>query len=408
MNPAPPEIPLPAQRLRSGELAALAQQLTQSAQSLREQAADHRQRWNQVAVGTGGAGFATGFARLDRLQLPVPAVAAQMLQVGLVLQQTAELLRPWEDMAARLLPVLEFLGEYSPAVALLLRQISAAGELIDFMCAQEIAALCTGLAPAPERDLADFDGLAATAIHELQLSQAPVEVRELAEQHPDLMLLEVAPGTLVAAIGDIDSADSVTTVAAGVGSNDPTRWHTQVERTRAVAQATGGSAVMWLGYQAPDSLPAAISTGPATQAGSRLRDFQAELTLRNPEQHRVVIGYSYGSVVVGEAAARNGPGLAADDVVLVGSPGVGARRAEDLQLSGTDPGVHAVTGTRDPIGLAAGAMTGVHGVDPTSPLFGAKVWDSDSDHSDYWHDPGFLAQLRTLTAPAQPVEPGGQ
>ncbi|MCX9191818.1 hypothetical protein C3Y87_10405 [Carbonactinospora thermoautotrophica] len=48
-------------------------------------------------------------------------------------------------------------------------------------------------------------------------------------------------------------------------------------------------------------------------------------------RHVTVIGHSYGSTVVGEAAKRPG-GLAADDLVVVGSSGMRVDNIDQLQI----------------------------------------------------------------------------
>lgn len=389
-------VPLPG---AAAELTAV--ELEQLSAELQRDSIDRETQWTQLERDATGAAFREGFARLLALHSPLPLAAAEIGQVSGVLAQVAELLSPWEDMARRVLPLLEWAGDYSLVATAILRQVRAAGDLLDFVCAREIEALCTDTVAPPARTLADFDGLPAAAVHELQLATAPATVRELATANPDLTLLEVGEGHLVAAIGDIDTADSVTTVVSGVGSSEQERWPGKIQRIRTIAQATGGAGVLWLGYRAPDNVVSGIAADPAERGGRDLREFQEALAERDPRQHRTVIGHSYGSVVLGAAASpSDGPGLAADTAVLLGSPGVGVSRASQLQLVGgpdnTEPRVIAVTGSQDPIGLTATALNGVHGVDPAWPGFGAEVWPSDSDHTGYWEDPAFLRRLGGL------------
>lgn len=395
----------------STELQHSARVLNQGAQQLQTAATERKSEWSTLAAGTRGEGFHNGFTLLNHHQHPIPISATQIHSVSDLLGEIAQLLIPWEELLARLLPLMEALGEYHPTVALWLRHVSHAAALLDFICAREITARAGAHSPAPLHSFADFEGLAAAAIHEHQLPQLPPELARLADEHPDLQILEFSGDGFVAALGDIDTADAVVTIAAGTGSADPAGWSTQVQRARNIAQSSGAATVLWLGHPAPADVPAAMSRIPARLAGPELRDFQAELARRNPGQRRVVLGYSYGSVVLGEAAHPAGPGLATDEVVLVGSPGIGLSRAEHLKLVSPDPGakaateadstrprVHSVTGSADPIGLSATAFGGVHGVDPTSRLFGAQVWDSAADHSGYWNEEEFLRQLSTLTA----------
>ncbi|HEY2763441.1 MAG TPA: alpha/beta hydrolase [Pseudonocardiaceae bacterium] len=53
-------------------------------------------------------------------------------------------------------------------------------------------------------------------------------------------------------------------------------------------------------------------------------------THQGPPSHNTVLGHSYGSTVVGYAARDHR--IVADDVIFVGSPGVGVEHATDLHL----------------------------------------------------------------------------
>jgi pimeloyl-ACP methyl ester carboxylesterase len=131
-----------------------------------------------------------------------------------------------------------------------------------------------------------------------------------------------------------------------------------------------------------------------------------------PPAQQTVLGHSYGSLVVGVAAAR--PGLAADSVVFVGSPGVGVDSVSQLHAP---PGqVWSTTSRTDVIQYVALAPGGVaadvaraaalpvvgplaafglpeddlwFGRNPSDQDFGARVFGSqhDAGHLGYW-DPG--------------------
>lgn len=373
-------------RLRSAELTAVAQSLQTAAAELNQAHESQLRAWERTAALSTATSLAAGFDLLRRHRQPVADTAGRVQAVSDTLHRTAELLRPVEG----LLDVVEALSDRSPTVTLILRQLAAYAELIDFMCAREIELLCTPVTPEPLHRLGDFGDLPAGAVHEYNLIHAPPEVHALLAAHPDLTLLEVGEGSLVAAFGDIDTAPALTTVVAGVGSSDPEQWSTQLHRAHTLHTATGAATVLWLGYTAPASIPAAASAAAAERAAVELRTFHTTLRERNPAQRQVVLGYSYGSTVLGHAAA--GRRLTADALVLVGSPGAGVYRAGQL---GDE--VYAVTGDADPIGLAATRYHGIHGVDPTSSTFGATVWESGSDHSGYWSDPEFLARMREVT-----------
>ena len=173
---------------------------------------------------------------------------------------------------------------------------------------------------------------------------------------PRRLLLSVDPGgRAVVAEGDPDRAGRVVTFVPGTGSSAATLGETGGRGRRVCAaagppaagvdseagadsragvdpgagvdsRAVGGCVpVTWQGYDAPQSLvEAGISTDRATAHAGDLRALQEGLdavdALDGTDAPDAVIGYSYGSVVVG-AAAADPRGLATDRMVHVGSPG---------------------------------------------------------------------------------------
>ncbi len=367
--------------------------LHHAAESMLQRQRDRYRLWNRLAEHVSALAFTAGFTALRNAAAPVARTAESMSGVAEVLRETAVVTGDLEGYLA----IMEDIADYSPSMTLMLEKLAGLALLLDFMCAREIEALCTGTSVGPVRRLQEFGDLPSEAVHQYNLMNAPPEIARIAVDNPDLRLLEVGGGNFVASIGDIDTSAAVATIVPGVGSSDPAGWHTQIDRARTVAQSTGAATVLWMGYNAPRSIPHALSGSPAGSAGADLREFHAGLARRNPDQRRVSIGYSYGSTVVG-AASTGGHGLDSDAVVLVGSPGAGVLRAADMNLNSAEPRVYAVTGRADPIGFAATAFGGIHGVDPTTAPFGARVWDSGVGHSDYWNDPGFLANLRGVVA----------
>jgi pimeloyl-ACP methyl ester carboxylesterase len=103
-------------------------------------------------------------------------------------------------------------------------------------------------------------------------------------------------------------------------------------RASELAPESATSTVMWLGYDAPDFVQEAASRSRATAGATGLRQFTEGLRVTHlgPPAHQTVLGHSYGSLVVGSAAAQ--PGLATDEVVFVGSPGVGVDSAAELAV----------------------------------------------------------------------------
>lgn len=359
--------------------------LRAAAAGLRAAAADARatgRDWaaeeSALAVDVAG-GPAAGVARLAETSPPWAETAAQMTAVASALDVSASLherLIGWEGPLAGL--------------------ADAFGAVLDRRCAEEVTALCAPPAAPPGRRLGDLDDLSPDAVHELQLTENP-ELAPLFDGS-GARLLEAGPDGIVAVVGDLDDADTTLTFVAGVGSSKPESWPGYLSRARELNQATGAATVMWLGYRAPSTLTGAVAREPAVNGAADLRTFQASLTARNPGQRRVVLGHSYGSVVAARAARDDRAPLEADDLVLVGSPGVDAENAGELSLAGAG-GVHAITSASDPIGLTVDARDGVHGRDPTSPGFGARAWHTGRgvDHGGYWADPVTLAALAAIT-----------
>ncbi len=237
-----------------------------------------------------------------------------------------------------------------------------------------------------------------------------------------LRLDPAGEGRAVVALGDPDRAANVLTQVPGMTADLASYGGELARAERIAARATGlapeaaTSAVMWLGYDAPDFLHEAASRHQATAGATGLHRFQDGLraTRLGPPAHQTVLGHSYGSLVVGSAAAR--PGFATDEVVFVGSPGVGVDSAAELRVP---PGqVWSSTSRSDVIQWAAvsprslaedlalsaavpgGALSAFtrpendlyFGTNPSDPAFGARVFASEPDagHLGYF-TPGSAA-----------------
>jgi hypothetical protein len=248
-----------------------------------------------------------------------------------------------------------------------------------------------------------------------------------------LLRLDLAEeGRAVVALGDPDRADNVLTHVPGMTA-DLASYGGELSRAERVAVRAGElhpgaatSAVMWLDYDAPDFVDEGAGRGRAEAAVAGLRGFQEGLraTHEGEAAHMTVLGHSYGSLVVGTAAKAGG--LVADDMVFVGSPGVGADSAAELHMP---PGrVWSSTALSDVIHWTAVAPDGLlkdlalaralpiagplaafgrpedelwHGHNPSDPAFGARTFPSqpDAGHTGYW-DPGrpALDALTNITA----------
>jgi len=186
------------------------------------------------------------------------------------------------------------------------------------------------------------------------------------------------------------------------------------------------AAVTWLGYEAPQGLASAASDGYAEDAAGDLQKFQDGLraTHEGAASNNTLIGHSYGSTAVGEAAQYGDGQLDVDNVVLIGSPGVNADSVSELQLP-EDADVYASTAENDIINNVYGAdvalnaqgLPDIHGTPPVDDSFGAETFESDPGdegsgpggtsvkaHSQYW-DPR-SDSLKSMARIVTGKEPG--
>lgn len=200
-------------------------------------------------------------------------------------------------------------------------------------------------------------------------------------------------------LGDLAHADHIAVLVPGSDTSLDTyaRFHAaaaalHTELTRTAPPTTHVAVVAWLGYTTPGTVSTTVTTTDrADEAAPDLRAFIRELRgIVGAKAQLSLLCHSYGSVVCGRAA----PGLAADDLALIGSPGTGADTAAALH---TPARIWAARGSNDWVAgvphLSAtlfGTTVGF-GTDPVSPAFGARVFDAeDADHSGYF-TPGSTA-----------------
>ncbi|WP_228994996.1 alpha/beta hydrolase [Streptomyces sp. DH8] len=163
---------------------------------------------------------------------------------------------------------------------------------------------------------------------------------------PPMYLLGIGDqgnGRAIVSYGNPDTSRNVAAYVPGLNTSlDMGFAEGDLKRARDLSISTnrhGSSAavITWLGYDAPQS-PGGLGTldvamgGRAEEGGAAFREFMngIEVVNENENPHMTAIGHSYGSRTVGAATQHPGGIPGVDDIVFVGSPGVGVDRAEDL------------------------------------------------------------------------------
>lgn len=214
-----------------------------------------------------------------------------------------------------------------------------------------------------------------------------IEAEEASGRPVQLHLLDLAADRVVLGLGDLDTADAVAMLVPGIGNTPGDDLGGLVRDARGVARAADAAApglavatVVWLGYDSPGSVRPTISRAAAWNGGTALASSLAGLSaareaVAQPTPRTAVLAHSYGTVVVDEAADVAGP-LAADAVVLLGSPGM-----EDDARSLEVPEVYDAASPHDRVAALRwfGEATGSGSYGST----GLPV-DADAGHSEYY------------------------
>ncbi|UFQ18405.1 MULTISPECIES: alpha/beta hydrolase [Streptomyces] len=243
--------------------------------------------------------------------------------------------------------------------------------------------------------------------------------RQLASgSKPPMFLLGIGDegnGRAIVSFGNPDTARNVSAYVPGLGTAlDEDFAKNDLKRARdtaigAQAYDSSSASIVWLGYDAPQ-LPdresllgnvAVMGSDRAEKGAPAYNSFMdgLDVTNRNGDPHLTAIGHSYGSRTVGAATQEAGGIPGADDIILLGSPGVGVDRAEDLGVgkdhvfvgaAENDPVSHLPSKTEAAVGAGGffvGGPMGSYvlgdfadkgdddlwfGKDPASEAFGAR------------------------------------
>jgi hypothetical protein len=196
---------------------------------------------------------------------------------------------------------------------------------------------------------------------------------------PQVFLLRYQPeafdgeGAAAIAMGNPDAAANTAVLVNGSGAgvrqgtladSDGVRLYEESARADWGKQT---AVVMWVGYDAPNTVfdPGLYEPNMARTGGQLLAaDVNAlAVTHQGAPTHMTVVGHSYGSTVVSDAATAYG--MRTNDVVLLGSPGTDrAHSAADFHLP---PGGHLYVGTAsgDAVTWSPGDVRGPGLIGPT-------------------------------------------
>ncbi|GGS22784.1 alpha/beta hydrolase [Streptomyces rubiginosohelvolus] len=163
---------------------------------------------------------------------------------------------------------------------------------------------------------------------------------------PPMYLLGIGDqgnGRAIVSYGNPDTARNVAAYVPGLNTAlDKEFAEGDLKRARDLSIASNrhgapAAAITWLGYDAPQSPDglrslAVAADGRAEEGGRAFHEFMGGIKAANDHEdpHMTAIGHSYGSRTVGGAAQHPGGIPGVDEIVFVGSPGVGVDSADDL------------------------------------------------------------------------------
>ncbi|MCQ9184168.1 alpha/beta hydrolase family protein [Streptomyces sp. IBSBF 2953] len=244
-----------------------------------------------------------------------------------------------------------------------------------------------------------------------------IQTKLNAGSHPPMYLLGIGlegNGRAIVAYGNPDISKNVSAYVPGLGTKlDSGFADGTVKRAYYTAKGAqkidpSSSAIVWLGYDAPQSLDV-MTTTDAERGAPAYNSFMSGIsaTNENDDPHVTAIGHSYGSRLVGAATQEAGGVPGADDIILVGSPGVGVDKAEDLGVGKEHVWVGAAENdivTKLPSSKEAVAGTmGFFGGGPAGAYLGGEIADQGDDDIWFGKDPASKAfganRFETLPGP---------
>ncbi|WP_406192358.1 alpha/beta hydrolase family protein [Kitasatospora sp. NBC_01560] len=258
---------------------------------------------------------------------------------------------------------------------------------------QKLDALQAGTAASFGLDQAAYDKRKAALAEIKKKLEDTADAKD--EQH-QMFLLGIDPeayggdGRAIVATGNPDKATHTSVFVPGTNTELP-GVPGQIDHIRKLQRYAGSSTkegetvavISYLGYDAPESIPKAANPMRGLDAADDMRRFSDGLRMAHgePKTHLSYIAHSYGSFAVGVADSEKG-GLQADDIVTLGSPGMGVLTADQLTVSPDHLWIGEATddATRIVGGRSLGPSPHIVG-------FGGHNINIDtSGHGGYWDD----------------------
>jgi pimeloyl-ACP methyl ester carboxylesterase len=230
-------------------------------------------------------------------------------------------------------------------------------------------------------------------------------------------------GKVAQVFGDLHTAERVAILVPGAGNRADNFWRgvggkrfrspsvqgsDLYEAARSDLHDESFAVVVWLGYDAPDRVGLSAAREDLAAAGAApFERFVSGLVALRPTTSYALLGYSYGSTVIGLAASRLPKQVT--DIVALGSPGMGVDHISQL---GTSAHVWAALSPRDAMHWIPGfRVLGLgHGIQPADHAFGSTVIPAAEvpDH-DHYLAPGSdsLREIASIAAAGRlgPVTP---
>ncbi|MER7753136.1 alpha/beta hydrolase [Kitasatospora sp. NPDC097643] len=257
---------------------------------------------------------------------------------------------------------------------------------------QKIDAMMVGSPSTFGLDQAAYDKRKAALT---EIKKKLEETADTKDESKQMFLLAIEPeahggdGRAIVATGNPDKATHTAVFVPGTNT-DLNGVPGQIDHVRRLQDAAKGSTkagetvsvISYLGYDAPESIPGAASPTRGIDGADDMRRFSNGLRVSHgePKTHLTYVAHSYGSFAVGVAASEGG-GLHADDIIALGSPGMGVGNADRLNI---DPD-HVWIGEASN-DLTRLAFSTTLGVSPHTWGFGGhNIVIDTQDHGGYWN-----------------------